>query len=81
MADATSINGYAEANADVPTGVVAFQPDLTQIDGSGLIAGKAKSTLTAKATTTGDDAATDYASAQAGAVTTKGLNLIADITT
>ena len=89
-AQASAVASTAEAYATVPVGVVAFQPQDTEIAASGGLSGKAVSSLRADAITVGDDPATDYAKAfadgtdSAGVATpivTAGLDLAAGSTT
>lgn len=60
-AQASSVASSAEAYAAVPVGVVAYQPGVTSIAGSGGLSGKASSSLKAEASTVGDDSAVDHA--------------------
>ncbi|MEB3270425.1 MAG: hypothetical protein VKJ44_02085 [Synechococcus sp.] len=80
----------AEAYATVPVGVVAFQPQDTEIASSGGLSGKAVSSLRADAITVGDDPTADYAKAfadgtdslgGAALIVTAGLDLAAGSTT
>lgn len=89
-AQASAVASAAEAYAVVPVGVVAYQPQVTEIAASGGLSGKAVSSLRADAVTVGDDPTTDYAKAFAdgtdstGAalpIVTAGLDLGAGATT
>jgi hypothetical protein len=80
---ASSVASSAEAYAAVPVGVVAFQPGVTSLAGSGALSGTATSSLRAEAVTVGDDSAADHALAFANglqplspaAIVTAGLDL------
>lgn len=80
---ASSVASSAEAYAAVPVGVVAFQPGVTSLAGSGGLSGTATSSLRAEAVTVGDDSAADRAVAFANgqqplslaAIVTAGLDL------
>jgi len=89
VAQASTVASAAEAYATVPVGVVAFQPQTTEIAASGGLIGKAVSSLRADATTVGDDPTTDSAKAYADGtdsagvlpIVTAGLDLAAGNTT